>query len=1068
MKKLFTGMCLLLASAMAIPAAHAQTQELPYEITFASGNYGTWSVIDGNNDGDNFGARKWAWWSSYSCMAINVVSQTGPADDWLISPPFLLEEGTQYEISYRFYAYTSDAKNLPVDLKLISDPDAPDASSPVVATYTGGTTNKNDPPETAVFTAASSGVFHIAAHMTATMGDGYSDGMKGRVCFTRFGICALQKASAPAACTGLAVTPGEYGAETATISFTTPAEDADGNQLSGSVRVNIYREDDDTPFHTTGELEPATSIIVTDNNAYAGETWYVVKAENASGEGPECRADVWIGVDVPAAVSGLCIAHNADGKVQLNWQAPSSSLHDGYIDYSTLQYQVTRVLNGQMKNIGTVSTTEFIDSDLADTEQVNLAYQIIPRSTAGMGAGAQSPYFNHGPMLALPFAESFANAEYSTAPWRQETVKNFEDAGYQPEWTLIERATVTDNVTDDNPEGTEIIIASQDTDRGLLKFNSNAIGKAKEAAIGRLVFPAIDFTGMQNPVLSFYMFRETYYTTNPATNGGYRDDFICVEAAADNGAFELADPLEFHRYGTENNWVLCEVPLYAMAGKSRVQVALCGNGFGGGPIYIDNIRIVERTAFDLEAASLSGPSRTRVGETATYMLAVKNNGGSECSDYKVELYVDGRKAAAADGTPVMPSRTVAVHLDFVAAVGDECNGASVSAKIIYDKDQEPDNNISESITTDITAALLPMVSSLDALNEDGTVSLTWGKPDWLPAETLIEQDGFESYEPFTIDSFGDFFCYDLDGRVTFGIGAGAGVTYPNSGEKMAFQVFVPALTNIDESELHLWAPHNGAGMLISPQASSSGETTPSNDWLVFPPLSGNAQTIKFFARSFSDNYGEFIQGFYATTANPTDPDDFIPCPDGGDISYSVPVEWTELSYSVPKGARFFALRHMSADGYALMVDDVTYQRSIPDAENIGLLGYNLYCNGVRLNDEPLASDKREFTHITENPGEHCYTVTAVYPDGESSHSESVNIIVCSTGIESLTVAAAKVTTDGLTIQICGAEGLTASLFTPSGTLAASAVCGKDSRVTAPAPGIYLLNVGNSIHKLILK
>lgn len=163
-----------------------------------------------------------------------------------------------------------------------------------------------------------------------------------------------------------------------------------------------------------------------------------------------------------------------------------------------------------------------------------------------------------------------------------------------------------------------------------------------------------------------------------------------------------------------------------------------------------------------------------------------------------------------------------------------------------------------------------MVTDLKAMNDEGTVELTWKYPDWLPTETLVEQDGFESYEPFVIDSFGDFTCYDLDKRITFGIGAAAGVKYPNSGEKMAFQVFAPALTNIDENELHLWAAHNGNNMLIAPQASASGNTAPSNDWLVFPRLSGNAQTIKFHARSFSDNYGEFIQGFYATTANPTD------------------------------------------------------------------------------------------------------------------------------------------------------------------------------------------------------
>ncbi|MDE6332077.1 MAG: fibronectin type III domain-containing protein, partial [Muribaculaceae bacterium] len=472
-----------------------------------------------------------------------------------------------------FYAYTSDAKNLPVDLKLVSNGSDPDAASPVVATYNGGTTNKNDPPETATFTASASGVFHIGAHMTATMGNGYSDGMKGRVCFPKFSITPLQKASAPAACGSLSVTPGEKGAETALINFTAPELDADGNPPAGTVKINLNREDETVPFHTSEELAAGDAASYTDIEAYPGETWYVAKAENASGEGPATRADAWIGVDVPEAVTGLAVARNAQGLVELSWNAPQTSIHNGYIDYSTLQYQVTRILNGQMKNIGTVSTTAFTDSDLTDNEQVNVAYQIIPRSAAGLGAGAQSTYFNHGPQLSLPFAESFADAAYTTAPWRQEVVKNFDDAGYQPEWTLIERATVTDYVTDDNPEGIEITIASQDTDRGFLRFNSNAIGKAKEAATGRLVFPAIDFSALQNPVLTFYMFRETYYTTNPATNGGYRDDFVCVEASSDNGSFSPVVPMEFHRYGQENDWVLCEVPLYAMAGQPRVQLA---------------------------------------------------------------------------------------------------------------------------------------------------------------------------------------------------------------------------------------------------------------------------------------------------------------------------------------------------------------------------------------------------------------------------------------------------------------------------------------------------------------
>ena len=175
---------------------------LPYSTGFEDEQDGT-QWIAANHEGA--GSYGWSITLGYAYQRYDgkfATAKTGGsdnvADDWLISPPFELEEGTRYEISYRFYAYTSDAKNLPVDLKLVSNGSDPDTSSPIVATYNGGTTNKNDPPETAIFTATSSGVFHIGAHMTSTMGNGYSDGMKGRVCFTKFSITPLQKASAPA------------------------------------------------------------------------------------------------------------------------------------------------------------------------------------------------------------------------------------------------------------------------------------------------------------------------------------------------------------------------------------------------------------------------------------------------------------------------------------------------------------------------------------------------------------------------------------------------------------------------------------------------------------------------------------------------------------------------------------------------------------------------------------------------------------------------------------------------------------------------------------------------------
>lgn len=1062
MRKLFTPIFgALVAASLTASVASAQTA-LPYEITFTQANSATWTKADLNADGDSWGARCWSWFSNGGSMAFNLVSsQKGAADDWFISPPFALEAGTQYEISYRFYGYSSSAKTLPVALKLVTNTTAPEASGMVIASYPNGgagSTNKNETPTVATFTAPADGTFHIGAHVTAE----YSSAVNGKLMFNYFSIKALQKASAPGVVGALTVTPGADGAETATISFTAPAIDAEGTPLTGAVKVKLYREDSETPFYTSPDMEPGTTGTAVDSEAFAGETWYIAKAENGSGEGAAVRADAWIGEDVPVAVGNMSVAI-ANGKLHLTWNAPATGVHGGYYNSEGVTYAVSRVTDGRLTSLGNVAATSYTDEALDAATQVNVSYQVVPLTAGGAGTATQSRTINYGAPLSLPFAESMANGAYATSPWRQEVVFNFDDARGVPTWSIIDRAVTSTNVTDDNPEGDEVIIASQDTDKGFLRFNASEIGRMRDAAKGRLVMPAVDFSTMQNPVLSFWMFRETYYTTNPATNGGFRDDYVTVEVATDNGAFAPVEGAEFHRYGKQNAWVLCEVPLFKVAGAGRVQVGFNGAGFGGGPIYIDNIRIEERTPNDLIATAFAGPQRVRVGETATFTLTVKNGGGVVAEGWTASLLKNGAEVATVKGSPLRPGKSVALRIPYTPAAGEDGTDALFTATVNYAADEDLANNASTEAATRITAPLLPAATGLTASEADGSVTLVWKPATYLPAETLVEQDGFEAYEPFAIDTFGDFTSYDLDQRITCGIGAAAGVTYPGSGEKMAYQVFTPSATDIDDEEMAMWAPHSGANMVIAPQAVAQGDVTASNDWLVFPALSGNAQTIKFFARSVKDTYSEFVQGFYSTTANPADADDFLPCPDGGNVSYKVPAQWTELSYSVPKNAKRFALRHVSGDGYVLMVDDVTYERAIPTATSLGFMGYNIYCNGEKVNDTPVSA--RTFTHYPDVVGNYNYTVTAVYPTGESSKCPEASVTIATLGVDAANSGASVyVAVSGLEVTV----NAPATLATPAGVVVDATTAAAGATLRAAAPGVYLLTVCNATNKVVLR
>lgn len=1066
MNKILTRFCAvcLLASTAGVNQ-QLSAADLPYEITFTKANSSEWTVIDGNGDADpNFYNKVWCWNDRNGYYVYNLIGSSTVSNDWTISPAFQLQAGTQYEISYYFYGDSGgSSKNIPVSILLMTAQEQqPDAT--VIAAYPpaeGGSTSKTGTDYTAKFTAPGTGTYYIGVYCSAPYN---SSNCTGKLVFRNFGIKALQKATAPGAMTALTVTPGAEGASSATLSFTAPTLDAEGNTLTGNVKVNLYREDAETPFFTSGEMVPGAQGTAVDDEPFAGETWYMARGVNDAGEGAALRADAWIGEDLATAVSNLAVTVG-DGSNTVSWAAPTGALHGGYVDFANLSYKVSRIVNGELSDLGTVKALSYAD-ETANNSQTNVSYQVVPVSGAGFGQQLQSGFYNCGPQYQLPFAESFAGKKYQTSPWLQETLKNFEGASYSPEWTLIDNDIVNVGADDDNPDGTDVTITSQDTDQGFIRFNSNAVGKMKEAARGRLVFPAVDLKGMSNPVLSFYMMRETYYTTDPATNGGYRDDFVEVEGRSANGEFSKVEGGEFHRYGVEDAWVKCEVPLFGFAGKDRVQVAFVGNGFGGGPIYIDNIRIEERIAHDLQALALAGPARARVGEVATFNLSVKNAGGSEATGYTVELLKDGNTVASVDGQSLTPGRTATLRLEYTPAVGEEGADAQFAGRIIYAADQEIANNLSNSVETRITAPLLPAVTGLTAEVNDGEVTLAWGKPSYLPAETLVEEDGFESYEPFAINGFGNFSCFDIDNRITFGIGQASGIEYENSGEKIAYQIFAPSLTNLDAEELPLWQPHTGVNMAIAPQAMASGEATTSDDWLLFPQLSGNTQTIKLFARSVSDTYSEFVQGYYTTTASPSEPADFLGCPDGGSTSYGVPADWTQLTYSVPKGAKFFALRHVSADGYALMIDDVTYERAIPSADECGLTGYSVYCNGAKVAD--VEGDTRTAKHTPGADGEYEYTVAAAYPAGESSKCESVKVNVTGSGLGEITGDTFAVITSGMRVTVSGAAGQSVELYTPAGMMVDKAFSTGNATVAASQAGVYVLRVGNRAMKVVLR
>lgn len=112
----------------------------------------------------------------------------------------------------------------------------------------------------------------------------------------KFSLDEIGNAKAPAAASNMSVKAGDNDAMEATVSFTTPNKDLNGNDISSLGKVNVYRNGDKTPVHTFESPAVNSVLTWTDKKvAKVGMNTYAVKAENEYGEGAALADSVFVG-----------------------------------------------------------------------------------------------------------------------------------------------------------------------------------------------------------------------------------------------------------------------------------------------------------------------------------------------------------------------------------------------------------------------------------------------------------------------------------------------------------------------------------------------------------------------------------------------------------------------------------------------------------------------------------------------------------------------------------------------------------------------------------------------------
>ena len=391
-------------------------------------------------------------------------------------------------------------------------------------------------------------------------------------------------------------------------------------------------------------------------------------------------------------------------------------------------------------------------------------------------------------------------------------------------------------------------------------------------------------------------------------------------------------------------------------------------------LNVDNfaIEVGADPVHDLSVA-LSAPSQAGAGANITVTATVTNNGSFDETGYTVTFTAGGTTFATQTANePLAAGATATFTAQYPTNAADAGQTVNFGATVTCTDDADATNNSATASTSLIT--LPPPENVAATANENQASTMTWSAPSTLPMRPGTVTENFDDTSVFPsfsvggitstqhMGAIGDWTLYDATGQNVYGI---SGITYTNRNNPQAWIVFNSAIaaSNI--------TAHSGSQFMMTTCPGSS--TIASDHWLISPELSGNAQTITFWERTLTSQYGDET---YEVLASSTDnnPSSFTLVQSLSDQVTT----WTERSVTLPAGTKYFAIRHISLDIFGLAVDDITYETLLPTQP----VSYNIYLDGQLVDN--VNSDVFSYTFNNLTADEHTCAVSAVYPGGLES------------------------------------------------------------------------------------
>lgn len=959
--------------------APANSVEVPF--THDLGKAGTevknYTSINVNEDN-----RKWQYGSTsgYAACMVPNAADIDANDDWLFTVPIHLTPG-DYVVSFEVGMMGPGATGVEMNVALGTAPTV-EAATTVISPATVYT-EKNFTKFEHNCNITEEGYYYLGFHCTTTKA------MKGTLKLANIGM-RTGKVEPP-----VVVDPPAAGELTwelapkgelkATVHYTAPTRTKGGKELTEITKVEITSRWGVDKFTYT-DVAPGEVITIEDvemyqgiNNRFSG----VAYAGDVAGEMVEYKS-IWCGTDTPLAPTNVKLAVNDDYKTAtLTWDAvPEIGENGGYVDPAKVTYYIFDAF-GTYYDPALASTTQ--TSCTINYEEVNgqdfYAYQVTAGVDEYYSLDGVSNIITAGLPDALPKTESFNGGNYDDMWLGNTAVKG-----------NMQYGTITDDyfaslIDPDDPDAIKPL-ASQDGDGGFYFW----MPFEKDVAYG-LISTRADISKASAPVLEFWYQGQ--------------GSIIEVYGGHEIGEMEQIATIDLQKNPTEA-WTLARIALDAFKTKGAVMfelrfVAAHNDDEHIWSVPVDNIRVRNLDSTDARIVTFEGARSARPGNEITFNAHVENLGTETVAPTAVWT-INGKTVATEKLADMAPNTFADVTLKHKVAYNAP-QELEVVLAIELEGDAVPaDNTAAASVT--VGRASYATVNDLQATIDGTNVILTWSHPEIGEAlpETVTEDFESDEYTPMAINGAGAWTVHDGDGQKTYNIFRE--LYNPYQTQPIGFQLFDNVVAQVPDQYAADAAANSGQRFMMAPSAQGADN----DNWLISPELSGNSQTVTFYAKSFTTAWPESFEILYSTSDNQiasltetvTDVAGFAN--DG-----TVPETWTQFSFTLPEGAMYFAIHHNCYDTVALLVDDVTYEAAPSQPADLAIDGYYVFRNGepvnAELHDGALYTDTPLSPEHPDGEYEFNYTVVPVYNHGVAAESNAATVRMTHSGVTEITADA---------------------------------------------------------------